>query len=111
MIRFKLLLVLVAVLAALGQVCLKLVARKPGSFMGRFLDPYFGMGIALFLICPGLSIIAARHVDFSVIYSLTALNYVFVMLLGRTCLKEPIDPCKIWGTLIVLAGVLIYNLD
>lgn len=111
MLKYKLLLVFVAGLAAMGQVCLKASARRRTGLMQNLCDWRFLTGIALFICCPLLSIVAARHVDFSLLYIMTALNFVFVLLFSKLVLREDIDRYKLTGTLIILAGVMIYNLE
>ena len=110
MLEYKMLLILVAGLAAMGQVCLKASARRRNGLMKSLFDIRFLIGMALFISCPLLSIIAARHVDFSTLYIMTALNFAFAMLFSKLILGEAIDRYKMGGTLLILIGVVISNL-
>jgi len=51
-----------------------------------------------------------RVIDFSDFYSFTALSYVFIMFFCWKILKEDIDKLRIIGNLLVIAGVIIFNL-
>ena len=42
--------------------------------------------------------------------SFTALNYLFIAILAKMYLKEKIDKSKIIGNLIIIIGILVYNL-
>lgn len=102
------LLVLVAFLAAAGNLCFKKAAvQKSLPFLKRFLSGYYLVGIGFFVVCPILTACGARFVDFSVMYAMTSLNFVFVLLLSRIFLKETIDRYKIGGVTLILAGIML----
>jgi len=95
------LLILVAVLTAFGQICFKKVAIQEISFFRKFLHPVFLLGVALFVCGPVLSSLAAQVVDFSVMYAMTSLNFIFVLALSQWILKEKIDWPKIVGVCVI----------
>jgi len=68
------------------------------------------LAIILFLMVPALSIIIMRSMEFSVYYSFTALNYLFIMFLSWKILKEKFDRLRILGNVLVIVGVIIFNL-
>lgn len=100
-------------LVALAQLILKMGAvrvdfKKP--LIHNFKNKYLLISIFLFLLVPMLSIIAMRVMGFSNFYSFTALSYFFIMLFSWKVLKEDIDRFRIIGNLLVIAGVIIFNL-
>ena len=101
------LLIAVAVLTAIGQICFKKAALLESSFFRKFLHPTFILGAFLFVCCPVISSLAAQVVDFSVMYAMTALNFVFLLLLSRCVLKEKIDWPKIVGVCVIIVGLLV----
>lgn len=101
------LLLTVSVLTAIGQICFKKVAVLEHKLLRKFLDPLFLVGAFLFVCCPVMSSLAAQAVDFSVMYAMTALNYVFVLLLSWTALKEKIDRPKVIGVVVIIVGVWV----
>ena len=101
------LLMVVALLTAIGQICFKKVAVQETSFFRKFMHPWFLLGVFFFICGPVLSSLAAQVVDFSVMYAMTALNFVFVLGLSRWLLKEKIDWPKIAGVSIIIVGVLV----
>lgn len=101
------LLVLAALLTGVGQVAFKLAAMKGKPFLRKLIDPHFVLGAVCFASCLPLSVIAAREVEFSIMYGLTALNFLFVMAFSRWLLKERVDGRKLAGVALVMLGLLI----
>jgi drug/metabolite transporter (DMT)-like permease len=102
-----------AVLTSLGHVCIKKLALRTlagGSMFSRWRDPYLAAGGILFAVSAASGVVALKGLDFSVFYCLTAVTYLFIVFLGRICLIERIDRAKIVGSLMVIAGILVYNL-
>ena len=103
-----LLLVVVALLAALGNLFFKKAALLPRKNLWRkMFSGYFILGAALFLVCPVISAFCARYTEFAVMYAMTALNFVFILLLSRCFLAEKIDRCKISGVCLIIAGIVL----
>jgi drug/metabolite transporter (DMT)-like permease len=103
--------VIVALFASMGHIFFKKFALKTSRPMPRgLLDGHLAFGIILFGSSVILSIIAMRFIDFSAFYSFTALNYLFISIFARRFLGERFDKSKIVGNLIIIAGILIYNL-
>ncbi len=105
--------VTIQLLVALAQVILKMGAirldfKKPLIY--NFKNKYLLISIFLFLLVPILSIITMRVIDFSNFYSFTALSYFFVMLFSWRVLKEDVDRLRVLGNILVIAGVIIFNL-
>ncbi len=101
------LLTFVAVLTAFGQICFKKASLLETSFFKKFFHPVFLLGVFLFVCCPVISSLAAQVMDFSVMYAMTALNFVFVLVLSRWMLKEKIDGPKIVGVCVIIVGLLV----
>ena len=105
--------ILIQFLVALSQVIFKIGALKVDfkkPLVYNLKNKYLLTSIFLFLIVPVLSVITMRVIDFSDFYSFTALSYFFIMLFSWKILKEDIDRLKIIGNLLVIAGVIIFNL-
>lgn len=101
------LLIVVSLFAAVGQICFKRVAVLESSLSKKLLHPTFVLGGSLFLCCPVITSLAAKTVDFSILYAMTSLNTVFVLLLSRWTLKEHIDWPKVMGALLTIVGLLM----
>jgi undecaprenyl phosphate-alpha-L-ara4N flippase subunit ArnE len=101
------LLIVASLLTAVGQICFKKVAVLESSFFSKFLHPVFLLGGLLFVCCPLISSLVAQVMDFSILYAMTSLNFVFVLLLSRWILKEKIDWPKIVGVFVTIIGLLV----
>ncbi len=102
------LLVFVAILTALGHVMFKLAAVGERRLVDRLLDVRFLVGCLAFGLSPILTFLAARHLDFSIIYAITALNFPFVMIMARLILHEPMDRSKVIGVTGILFGLGVF---
>jgi drug/metabolite transporter (DMT)-like permease len=105
--------VVVQFLVALAQVILKIGARQldfKNPIIHNFKNKYLIISICLFVLVPVLSIISMRVVDFSDFYSFTALSYFFIMLFSWKVLREDMDKIRIIGNILVIVGVVIFNL-
>lgn len=101
-----------AISTGAGQVFFKKagVKKHPG-FLHKFLDPQFLLGVLFFVVAAGATIWALTLMEFSSFYTLTALNYLFIILFSRWFLNEKIDRFKVIGTLIVISGIILYNIE
>ena len=98
-------------LGSSAHVCLKTAALRTGtSPLGIVSNTFFLAGAAQFILSSALGIVSLIGLDFSVFYSITALNYVFIMSLAKVYLGEKLDTKKVLGSAIIVAGILVYNL-
>ena len=72
--------------------------------------PRFLLGCVLFGTAPVLTYLAARHLDFSIIFAATALNFPFVMILARVFLGEPLDRSKVAAVCGIVLGLALFVL-
>ena len=113
MAYYILLAVFIQFLVAYGQYQLKVGARrldlkKDLAFNIKNWNLVFA--IILFLLITVLSIVTMRFMEFSIFYSFSALNYLFIMFFSWKILKEKFDRLRILGNVLVVVGVIIFNL-
>ena len=111
MILYYLLSILCAILASYAQVKLKLFGLKDKPLL-RFSNLYdfdLVISVGLFGGSVILSLYVLHFLDFSVFYSFTSLNYLFITLFSHYLLGEDIDLYKVVGNLIIIAGLLVFN--
>ena len=100
--------VIVAFLAALGNLFFKKAALSgKKTLLAKMFSIQFVLGGILFVACPVISSFCARYLDFSILYSMTALNFVFILLLSKLFLSEKIDKYKITGVGLIIVGILV----
>ena len=77
---------------------------------GGLLDRRFLLGMALFGSSVSLGVAALFFLEFSQYYAVTALNFLFISIFSYRFLGEPMDRYKIVGNLIIITGILVFNL-
>ncbi len=69
------------------------------------------MGYSLYGINTLLLALALRKAPLSLLYPIISLTYVWVTILGVLIFKETVNPFKIVGLCIVIAGVAFLGMD
>ena len=64
-------------------------------------------GFALYGVGAVLMIIAFRYGSLSVLHPMMSFGYIFVIILGKTILKESITPMHLIATAIIICGVIL----
>jgi drug/metabolite transporter (DMT)-like permease len=109
-------LALMVVLTTLGQVFIKKGAgelvfhRGPAALVRSFFNPNVLTGGAFVLFAPVAYLYALTALDLRVAFSFNGLSYVLVFLSGCWIFKERITPWHVAGILVVVAGVVVFNL-
>ncbi|GEM_PF-1597241 len=101
------LLIAATMLTAAGQICFKITARKESSIWRNLLHPTFLLGGALFTAAPVLTSLAARTIDYSILYGMSSLSMLFVLPLAHWLLDERIDWPKWAGVCTIMIGLTI----
>lgn len=112
--RRSLLMILVfTLLSAAAQVLLKFGSvelKLHPSLLGVLTNfPLIG-GMALYGIGAALMVLALRHGELSVLYPLISLSYVWVAILSVLVFGEVMNPYKISGICVIMAGVGVLGL-
>jgi len=97
-------------LAAIGQVLMKKGATRGRSVVRSFFDPFVITGYALMLVSTVTSTIALKVLPLKVTVTLLPLGYIVVVLLSVALLREKMRRHHVWGMLIILIGIVIFNL-
>lgn len=112
MTRYVLVFLVGVVLAAIGQLLLKLGAvrgAKRGA-LGSIFHGYALAGYALMLGSTVTSTLALRVLPLKTTVSLLPLGYIIVVLLSIVVLGEKMSRAQFWGMVIIMAGILVFHL-
>jgi multidrug transporter EmrE-like cation transporter len=71
------------------------------------LTPALFAGYSLYGISTVLLVLALRHAELSLLYPVFAMNYVWVTILSVVVLHEAMNPYKLAGITIIVAGVAV----
>lgn len=91
----------------------QLAAGRRGSVslltatLGIFTNPSIFCGYCLYAVFTVLFIYALRHGELSILYPLISLSYVWVAIIAVVALHEAMNPLKLTGIIIIMAGVTV----
>ena len=98
-------------LVAVSQILLKKSAKKEySSFLKNYLNPYVIISYAILFGAIIINMFAMRAIPYKYALILATLPYVFVLILSKLICKEKISRKKWLGALVVLVGIIVFNL-
>ena len=112
MLNFIMIGILGSVIAALSQIILKTGARKKmnGSKFLFFVNIYTVIGYFLMLAVTVINLYVFKYLDLKYALIFLPTTFILVLVLSRYFLKEKIEKRNILGYVIILFGVVIFNL-
>lgn len=112
MLNYILIGILGSILASISQLILKngAVKKKNNSKLVFFINSYTIIGYGLFLIVTLINLYIFKYLDIK--YSLIFLptTFILVQLLSLIFLKERLKKKYVFGFVIILLGIIIFNL-
>lgn len=90
----------------LGPVPIDLI-NKFWYLLGLIGDPYILSALMAAFIAALCWMLAMTKLDLSYAYPFISSSFVFVMLLSSLIFKEPLTVNKIWGIILITAGIII----
>jgi drug/metabolite transporter (DMT)-like permease len=111
--RSLLMIVVFTLLSAAAQVLMKFgtnYLKLHPSIMGVLTDFPLIAGLALYGVGAALMVLALRHGELSVLYPLISLSYVWVAILSVVVFGEIMNPFRIAGICVIMAGVAVLGL-
>ena len=108
--RSLFLIIAFTVLAAAAQVLFKFGTNQLAhqvSLLGVLTDFPLIAGLALYGLGAAMMVLALRHGELSLLYPLISLSYVWVAILSVVIFREVMNPYKIAGICVIMAGVAV----
>ncbi len=107
MSKYYLIIIFMSLLGSLASFSFKQSAQK-NTQRGilQFLHPLIILGAFLYFAASLLNIYVLKFLPYSVVLPLTAVTYIWTMILSGVVLKEHITTSKMVGVLFILAGVV-----
>ena len=100
------------VLSCIGQLLLKLGARKTWPTRVReYLNIYVLGGYLIMGVCMLVTIYVYTGLQLKYGAVLESLGYVIILLMSRLLLGEPITRKKLAGNMLIVIGILLFNLE
>lgn len=97
-------------ISAVSQVLLKREAlKKHKSFWSEYLNLRVVVAYVMFFAATVFSIMAYKGIPLSLGPVLESTSYIYVTILGVKFFREKISKEKIFGLVIMIAGIVIYS--
>jgi multidrug transporter EmrE-like cation transporter len=77
------------------------------AILGIFTNPSIFSGYCLYGVFTVLFVFALRDGELSILYPLISLGYVWVAIIGALAFHEAMNPLKLTGIAIIMAGVTV----
>lgn len=99
-------------IASAGQLLMKMGALRgrSGSLLRSFLDPLTVAGYTLMLGSTVVATIALKTLPLHFTVSLQPIGYIIIIVLSATILRERMRRHHLWGMLLILVGIVIFNM-
>ena len=97
--------ILMTLMGSFGSFFLKKAAS--GEITDIIKSSNFYLGGVLYFISLVLNVYLLTKLEYSLMVPLCSLSYVWTMVLSCAYLKEKITYRKIWGTIIMITGILL----
>ncbi len=94
-------------LGALGAFFFKRASAKAEGLETLIKEPQLYIGGMLYVMSALLNIVLLRYMDYSVLYPMTAITYIWTLLLSNVLLRERITSKKLLGILCICFGIFL----
>jgi multidrug transporter EmrE-like cation transporter len=82
-------------------------AGKVGFLIEALTRPWVISGLAAAFAAALFWMLALTKLPLSTAYPFTATSFLLILLFGATFLGEPVTPAKVFGTLLIVAGIIV----
>lgn len=108
-IQSSLILIASVFVATCSQILLKKSSDiKYESIIREYLNWRVIVGYGMMFVSTILTIIAFKNLDYKNGPILESIGYIFMMVLSRAFIKEPITKNKLIGNALILAGIIVF---
>lgn len=103
------LLLVMTFLGAVASYFLKIAAIH-SSLLRIFKDKYLYLGGVLYFISALMNIFILKFLDYSIVFPLTSLTYIWTLIISWKFLSEKINKQKILGVCFIVFGAIFVSL-
>lgn len=104
--------VILLIMTLIGSIASLFLKKASGSesFLKMLLNINLYLGGGLYVLSAVLNIYVLRYLDYSVVLPLTAITYIWTMILSYLILKEKITVKKVLGTMLIIVGAIMISM-
>lgn len=111
MLKYTMIAVSSGIMSSFSQIMLKKSSSmKWESKLKEYINPYVIVGYMITFLCMFLMVLAYKGLPYKYGAILESLVYMYIMVLSKIFLKEEITKKRVLGNLIIVSGVVIFNL-
>lgn len=101
--------ILMTLIGASGAFFFKRSAVKANGIFSLVWIPSFYLGGFLYGLSALFDVILLRYVDYTILYPMTAITYIWSLIISKIFLGEKITKNKIVGVALICLGVVLLN--
>lgn len=98
---------LMTLIGSLGAFFFKKSTEKMTGIFSLFRVSVFYLGGCLYVLSALMNVVLLRFMDYTILYPMTAVCYIWSMLISNRFLNEQITKKKIIGVALVCLGVIL----
>ncbi|OHD06009.1 MAG: hypothetical protein A2086_06020 [Spirochaetes bacterium GWD1_27_9] len=112
MLKYYIFLLIAIILTSISQILLKIGAKKSKNkkFIYLYLNFFTIFGYFLLFLSTIFSLFSLKYVDLKVLIFFLPLTYIFIGISSFIILKERINKFQIIGFIIIITGLVIFNI-
>lgn len=109
--KYLLLKLISVLIASISQILLKKSANKTyNNKINEYLNVLVVIGYVLFVISSIMSVVSLKGITISYSSIIESLSYILVPILSYLILKEKFNNKQVVGIIVIIIGIIIYNL-
>lgn len=98
-------------ISSISQVMLKISANKTHkSKFNEIVNPLVIGAYGIFFLVTIINTILLKYVDLKFIPVIESTGYIYILILSSVILKEKVTRRKIIGNIIIIIGIILFNL-
>ena len=107
MIKIVLIILGMTLFGALGSLYLKKAADSMSNVLSLLKNKNFYLGVVLFCLGAVINIYGLRFVEYSILFPIKSLAYIWTIIIAKIFLNEKLTKYKIAGIGLILLGVAV----
>lgn len=109
--KYRIILLFSVLISSISQIILKKSANKHyESIIKEYTNLYVLTGYGLLFLSTILTIFALKGLPYKSVPIIETIGYIYILLLSRVLLKEKITKKIIIGNVIIISGIIIFNM-
>lgn len=109
--KYYVILLFSVLIASISQIILKISANKHHeSIIKEYLNIHVICGYGLLFISTILTILALKGLPYKSVPIIETIGYIYILILSKIFLKERITKKMLIGNVIIIVGIIVFNI-